>query len=128
MKSLSVSLATPLLLQASVTRPLRSFLPRLLRSLRRSGSYIREHPSRSTGTISLSIELHRHATADTYAILIASGLELHRSAHTALASLCAQDILPLSRSPSTLIEIRLEIRSLETIRRTPFPATLAISA
>ncbi|GAC1355614.1 MAG: hypothetical protein NVSMB3_01000 [Acidobacteriaceae bacterium] len=128
MKSLSTGTAPPLLLQASTTRPLRALLPRLLRSLRSSGSFIHQRRASSSRAVSLSLELQRHATADTYASLLASGLELHRSAHTALASLCPPDSRPLRRGSSSLIEIQLDIRSLDRFHGRLFAATRAISA
>lgn len=120
--------ASPLLLQASTTRPLPAILPGLLRSLQISGSFIRGQRASSSRAVSLSFELPRHTTDEAYTSLLASGLELHRNAHTALASLCVPDTRPLRRGSSSLIEIQLDIRSLGQLHGDLLTPTLAISA
>jgi len=77
---------------------------------------------------SISLELHRRASDETYVSLIISGLELHRDAHIALASLCIQDALPLRLGSSGFIEIQLEVRSLDPVNCALFTPTLLISA
>lgn len=120
--------ALPLLLRASTTRPLRTLLPRLIRSLQIAGSFIRPHRPSSSRTVSLSIELHRDSSDEAYASLLASGLDLHREAHTALASLCVPDARPRPRGSSSYIEIQLDIRSLDRLHSALFTPSLAISA
>jgi len=121
-------ITSPLLLQALTKRPLRALLRRLIESFQMRGIFIHHHRVLSIRTASISFELHRQASDETYVTLIASGLELHRNAHTALASLCIPDTLPLRLGSSSFIEIQLEIRSLDQTHSALFTPTLAISA
>lgn len=118
--------AIPLLLRASTTHPLRTVLFRLGQSLKASGAFLRNPHIRSSQAASLSLELFRNTTGETYVSLVASGLDLHRDAHMALASLCTPEPMPIRPGSSSLIEIQLDIRSLDAGAR--FTPTLAISA
>lgn len=123
----SINLA-PLLLRASTTHPLRTLVPCLLHALQRSGSFIRDHGALSTRAAFISFELRRQAIDETYAALVTSGLELHRDAHIALASLCIPDARPLRRGSASTLHLRLDIASRHQLHGTFFTPTLAISA
>ena len=116
-----------LLLQSSTTHPPQTLLPRITRALQAAGSYIRSRRTLSSSTVALSFETHRHATEDTYAALIASGLDLDRAAHMALATLCAIGRMRLCPGSSPL-HIDLEIRSRDQAHPLAVMPTLAASA
>ncbi len=127
MKLQSPRIAAPLLLHASTTHPLRQVLSRLKHRVEIAGAFLRERRPPTPRDASLTLELYRDSSEDLYVGLVASGLDLSRPAHIALASLCTPDPSPPRPGASTHIEIQLEIRCLDT-HRNRFVPTLAVSA
>lgn len=99
--------AIPLLLQAKTPLPLSSLLPTLSKDLRSAGVWLVESRPTACGGADLHLELHRHAAPLFYTALVRRGLQLNRSTHVALASLCSYD----HSFTGTTTDLKLEIRS-----------------
>ncbi len=113
----------PLLLQATTPLPMSSLLPTLRASLTSAGAWLGANREISHRTSDLHLELHTVAAQQLYIALVRCGLDLSRSAHVALATLCSHEHSPTR----PLVELKLEVRSLSPAHPLTNP-TWAISA
>ena len=83
-------------------------------SLTDSGAWITDRSTVSASTTELRFEIQLHCVLDLYTALIATGLELTRTAHHAMTDLwtCYNN---LTTSFSDVIAVRLEINFLEDV-------------
>lgn len=94
----------------------RVILPAVLEALEHCGCWLMERKPTSFTQMEYSFELHAFAVVDLYAALIAAGLELTRSSHEDLTTLCAvrrHNVRP-STLPS-LLSVRLLVNFMEDL-------------
>ena len=80
------------------------------------GGWIIDRKALSPSTMEFRIEVQLRSVLDLYAALVASGLELTRAGHLALAELCTcRKNLAVAADLGQVVGIRLEISFLEDV-------------
>jgi hypothetical protein len=91
-------------------------LPTLTSAFADCGGWVLDRKTLSPTTMEFRIEIQLRAIVDLYASIVASGLELTRSAHLALTDLCTcRKHLHTTTDLGQIISIRLEISFLEDL-------------
>src|SRR5579885_1140730 len=88
------------------------------------GGWMLSRSATDTGLIDLLFEFERRSCLEIYSILIASGVELSRSAHLQFTELCQCTILRREGSPNEIVSVDLEIQTSPLAEE---PATQPIS-
>ena len=89
-----------------------------------SGGWMLARSATDSGLIDLLFEFERRSCLEIYSILIASGVELSRTAHHQFTELCQCTILRREGSPNEIVSVDLEI---QTSTLAEEPATQPIS-
>jgi len=75
------------------------------------GGWMLSRSATDTGLIDLLFEFERRSCLEIYSILIASGVELSRTAHLQFTELCQCTILRREGSPHEIVSVDLEIQT-----------------
>lgn len=94
----------------------QGLLASLTTAFTHSGGWVLERKTISPSTVEFRIEIQLQGIVELYAALVASGLELTRSAHDTLTALCtSRQHLDISLRSGHLLSIRLELNFLEDV-------------
>jgi hypothetical protein len=89
-------------------------LPSLTSAFAECGGWILDHKTLSPTMIEFRIEIQLRAVVDLYSSILASGLELTRSAHLGLTHLCTcRKNLSKQADLGQIVTIRIEVSFLE---------------
>ena len=94
----------------------QGLLATLTTAFTHSGGWVLERKTVSATTVEFRIEIQLQGIVELYAALVASGLELTRSAHETLTALCtSRKHIAASPRPGQLLSLRLELNFLEDV-------------
>jgi hypothetical protein len=86
------------------------------------GGWMLSRSATDAGLIDLLFEFERRSCLEIYSILIASGVELSRTAHVQLTELCQCTILRREGSPEEIVSVDLEIQTCPLLEQANTPA------
>ena len=88
----------------------QGLLPILSSAFTLCGGWVLERKAISATTMEFRFEIQLHSVVDLYSSLVASGVELTRTAHATLAALCTcRQYLTHSSEPNQILSLRLEL-------------------
>lgn len=94
----------------------QDLLATLTTAFTHSGGWVLERKTLFPTTIEFRIEIQLQGIVELYAALVASGLELTRTAHDTLTALfTSRKYIAVSLRPGHLLSIRLELNFLEDV-------------
>ena len=103
-------------LQAYSYQDRQGLLPVLTTAFTHCGGWVLERKTTSPTTIEFKIEIQLRGIVELYSSLIASGVELTRSAHGTLTDLCTcRYHVNRTAQPMQVISLRLELSFLEDV-------------
>lgn len=108
-----------LLLQGFTYSERATLLPSLGRGIDSAGGWLLHRQPASATSVEVHLELQHRALPDLYAALLASGVELTRESHRALAQRCNCSLhLPPMRGSASILSLRIEVHFLGEPGRT----------
>ena len=94
----------------------QGLLPTLTSAFTECGGWVLGRKTTSASSTEFRLEIQLHAIVELYSSLMATGVELTRSTHDTLTALCtSRKHIALSRQPSQVVSIRLEVNFLEDV-------------
>jgi hypothetical protein len=94
----------------------QGLLPNLTSAFTLCGGWVLERKTLSATSMEFRLEIQLRAIVELYSQLVATGVELTRTAHQTLTDLCAcRHHLALSAEPNQVLSIRLELSFLEDV-------------
>jgi hypothetical protein len=89
-----------------------ALLPALTLAIVNAGGWVLRRCSSSMASIDIFLEIQAYSLPDVYAAMLASGLELTRDSHRAMAERCNCSLHLRPKEVSSILAMRLEIHFL----------------